>query len=299
MINRIRSRIKSYFGFSRTETNAFLILLPLMVVLLFSEPVYRWWFIRHPACEAQGNIKLDSLVSTWQWDKPADTAVLSSSRPFAFDPNTASQEDLSNLGISEILVKRIVNYRTKGGKFRIKSDLSRIYGMDSTSFLRLYPFINLPDKRTLSTITPPPIRSNRAIAAEPFDLNTADTVQLIRIYGIGPKLSMRITAYRDRLGGFISMDQLSEVYGLDSTVINTIKKRSFISADFQPRMININEADQKKLSSLPYIKFNLAKSITAYRFQHGEFKSVDELKGLALMDSSIFKKIKPYLTVKD
>ena len=95
------------------------------------------------------------------------------------------------------------------------------------------------------------------------------------------------------------MDQLAEVYGLDSAVINQLKKRTFIRDDFEPRQINVNAADEKELTSIPYIKFHLAKSIAAYRFQHGEFKSIEELKRIALMDDSIFEKIKPYLTVKD
>src|SRR5260221_14764024 len=64
---------------------------------------------------------------------------------------------------------------------------------------------------------------------------------------------------------------LPEVYGLDSAVVSQLKKRTFIRDDFKPRQINVNAADEKEFRSLPYIPLHLAKSIAAYRFQHGDF----------------------------
>ena len=87
-------------------------------------------------------------------------------------------------------------------------------------------------------------------APEKFDLNNADTSQLKKIYGIGDKLSMRILKYRDVLGGFVGMDQLKEVYGLDSLVINRLIENSTIQNEFQPKKININTASEKQLSSI-------------------------------------------------
>jgi len=294
-MNRVRAWIRSFFGFSRSETNGFLILLPLMAMLVFSAPVYRWWLGSRPVQVPANTKLLDSLVATWKWDRPADS--VSNQSLFAFDPNTASFDELKKLGFSERLSHRILNYRTKGGKFKVKHDLRKLYGMDSLLMASLYPFIDLPEKINPAITTRFPVV--KAIPSTRFDLNLADTSQLVRLYGIGPKLSLRILAYRDRLGGFISQDQLTEVYGLDSVVINQLKRRTFIREDFKPRQINVNGADENELRSLPYIKIRLAKSIAAYRFQHGDFASVEELKQIALVDESLFQKIKPYLTVKD
>jgi DNA uptake protein ComE-like DNA-binding protein len=131
---------------------------------------------------------------------------------------------------------------------------------------------------------------------EKFDLNTADTTQLIKVYGIGSKLSRRIVTYRDKLGGFVSRAQLTEVYGLDSAVIRELFKKSFIHENFKPRVININTAPEKELGEHPYIKYKLAKAITTYRFQHGAYNSVDDLKKIVLIDNVKFEKIKPYLS---
>ncbi len=297
-MNRLRAWIRSFFGFSRTETNAFLIMLPLMAALAFSAPTYRWWLTNHATDQVADNTRLDSLVATWKWENPDNLLVKTTAPLFDFDPNSATPEELTNLGLTQKLSQRIIHYRAKGGKFKIKNDLSKIYGMDSSLFLKLYPFMNLPEKINLPAF-PPATHLTKIILPERFDLNMADTSQLIGINGIGHKLSLRITAYRNRLGGFVSMDQLTEVYGLDSAVIHRLKKQAFIRDDFRPRQININTADEKKMSSLPYIRFALAKAIAVYRFQHGEFDSAEALKKIALMDEPTFEKIKPYITVKD
>jgi DNA uptake protein ComE-like DNA-binding protein len=266
-----------------------------MAMLVLSAPVYRWWLGSRPVKVLENSKLLDSLVASWKWNKPADSVTRESL--FTFDPNTASRDDLKSLGFSDRLSHRIMNYRTKGGKFKVKRDLRKLYGMDSILMARLYSYIDLPENvNSTGTKRNPVVSPVRSVR---FDLNLADTAQLIQLYGIGPKLSRRILTYRDRLGGFISQDQLTEVYGLDSVVINQLKKRTFIREDFRPRQINVNSADEKELRSLPYIKHHLAKSIAAYRFQHGDYASIEELGQIALMDASTFQKIKPYLTVKE
>src|SRR5258708_11711600 len=128
-----------------------------------------------------------------------------------------------------------------------------------------------------------------------FDLNAADTSQLIKVYGIGPKLSLRIVAYREKLGGFISESQLNEVYGIDSTVVRELISKSFIEENFQTRQVNINSATEKELGVHPYIKYKLAKAIVAYRMQHGAFTAVDDLKKLTIIDENTFLRMKPYI----
>jgi competence ComEA-like helix-hairpin-helix protein len=182
----------------------------------------------------------------------------------------------------------------KGGKFMVKKDLLKIYGMDSALYKKLFPFIDLPDSVLKDTVKK--FEPKERIVAIKFDLNMADTSQLIKIYGIGPKLSQRIVTYRDKLGGFVSVEQLKEVYGLDTTVIHELFRKSFIEKNFQPRLIDVNKATEKELGDHPYIKYKLAKAITAYRFQHGEYHTVDDLKRIAIIDDTKFQKIKPYLS---
>ena len=170
------------------------------------------------------NQELDSLLAHWQWKEKADSSQAEKTL-FEFNPNTASTQELMALGFSESLANRIDNYRSKKGKFIIKSDLKKIYGMDSMLYVRVYAYINLPtEKPSLSKEKKLLPEKYVSKTIEKFDINLADTTQLIQIYGIGSKLSQRIIKYRNSLGGFILMNQVKEIYGLDSVVVKELNK---------------------------------------------------------------------------
>lgn len=295
----IRHHIRNFFGFTRAQTNGFVGLLVIVVVALFSEPLYRWWVSKKPADFSQERVVLDSLTAHWELQKkevnriPGNEEIANSF--FAFDPNTATEEELKSLGFSTGLTKRLLNYRNKGGKFRVKTDVKKLYGMDSVFYLSLIPFIELPEKITNSESEDLTIKKREFI---PFNINDADTTLLQSIYGIGPVLSKRIVKYRESLGGFVSNDQLNEIYGLDSVVVNRLIKRSFLKNDFEPRKFSINTAEESELATHPYLSRKMAKAIVTYRFQHGKFQAVDDLQKIQTMEKKVFDKIYPYLTVE-
>jgi DNA uptake protein ComE-like DNA-binding protein len=130
---------------------------------------------------------------------------------------------------------------------------------------------------------------------EVFDINLADTTSLKRIPGIGKVLSNRILKYRDMLGGFISVNQLKEVYGLNDTVLWALDTLVLIDSGFFPTQLAVNESDEFVLSKHPYISKTMAKLIANYRFQHGNFGSADELKNIHILDTLKLKKVLPYL----
>jgi competence ComEA-like helix-hairpin-helix protein len=134
---------------------------------------------------------------------------------------------------------------------------------------------------------------------ERFDLNLADSARLLKIYGIGPVLSSRIIRYRDKLGGFVRHDQLFEVYGLDSAVVQRVSNSSLIGDSLILRKINLNSDDAEwRLAAHPYLSKSKAKVIVAYRFQHGSFSSVEDIRKIQSIDEKTFLKIQPYLTVE-
>jgi len=297
-MNRIRSWVRAFFGFSRNETNAFLVLLPLMFLIVFIVPAYKTYFTKQTKDFTQEKIQLDSLIATWKQPVKKDSLKNVPIRLFTFNPNTASKEELISLGFSSFIANRVENYRTKGGKFIIKSDLLKLYGMDSSLYATLYNWIDLPVEKPLKKFEEKKeFETSKKVAKEKFDLNLADSTQFISVYGIGSKLSARIIKYRDRLGGFISTDQLKEVYGLDTMVINELTRKAFISENFKPVTLELNAATEKELATHPYIRYAIAKAIAAYRFQHGNFNSLEDLTKIAIIDKPTFEKIKPYLSL--
>ncbi|NOS55864.1 MAG: helix-hairpin-helix domain-containing protein [Cyclobacteriaceae bacterium] len=298
-MNRLKAWIRSFFAFSRTETNALLILLPVMVLLIFSEPAYRYWFTNRPVSFSKDSIRLDSMIATWQWERK-DSVTESIERPlFRFNPNKASKDTLLLLGFSSSLATRMVNYRAKGGVFKIKSDLLKMYGADTLLYRKLYALIDLPlvvEKKKIEFLKDS-VSTRPIVPITKLDLNVADTAQLIKVYGIGPKFSLRIVEYRERLGGFVSMDQLNEVYRLDTTAVGRLKKKFFVLPEYRPRQILLNSVTEKELAAHPYFSYKLAAAIVAYRFQHGNFTSIEDLVNLKLVTEKDFQRIKPYITV--
>jgi competence ComEA-like helix-hairpin-helix protein len=286
MLRKIRALLRLFFGFSTTETNAFIILLPLMFIVIISEPVYQTYFMYNKPGDLQETKRLDSLIATWDWPEKRkhDSVVL-----FSFDPNQATLAQFTLLGIPPRTAAGIINYRNKGGKFRVKSDLKKMYGLDSVVYTSLIPYIQLPQQALK--------KNQEKKRVEKFDLNLADTIQLKSIYGIGPVIARRIAAYRNSLGGFIMFNQLYEVWGLDSTIVRRLSEKTVIAAGFTPTKLPINHCSEKEMARHPYIRTKLARAIVNYRLQHGNFSAVDDLTKIVLVDEKSFHRIKPYVTL--
>jgi competence protein ComEA len=295
-MNRIRSWVRVFFGFSRNETNAFLVLLPLLFFLIIVMPVYR--LSQPPSSpDFSSSIReLDSIAAQWKSEAVSTEAPeVDPVELFPFNPNLITRAEMESLGFNNRLAQRLENYRKAGGKFLIKSDLLTLYGFDTSLFQRLYPYIDLPEEKTVTLRPDRPTHEKKSIIK--FNLNEADTTQLISVYGIGSRLSQRIVNYRNQLGGFISYNQLFEINRLDSAVINELIKRSFLDENFELRKIDINTANEKELAAHPYISANLAKAIVNYRIQHGPFQHIDQIRQIVIVSEDTFQKIKPYLSI--
>ncbi|MBX2899889.1 MAG: helix-hairpin-helix domain-containing protein [Cyclobacteriaceae bacterium] len=295
MIKRTKSWLRAFFGVSTHEATGLLILLPLLCGSLLVVPAYHAWRSKGTNQFVTEQKTLDSLLAHWP-------AVIDSTAPpklparFPFNPNTITLSEMDSLGIPVAVARRIEAYRANNGKFAIKSDFKKIYGLDSSLYKSLYDFILLPDARVSSYSQLQPATNLKTV--EPADINTADTTQLKKIYGIGSKLSARIVNYRSRLGGFVSMTQLNEVYGLNPELVNRIAEKFTINPAFEPVKINLNRASEQELRQHPYISGSLAKAIATYRFQHGDFQHPEGLLKIVVADSSFYKKIIPYLSLK-
>ncbi|GAB1446466.1 hypothetical protein MASR2M41_22470 [Flammeovirgaceae bacterium] len=270
-----------------------------MLLILFSYPIYRTFFYHPEISNINEQAKIDSLIAQWNFN-PVQDIESSVTTLFPFDPNTATRKDFDSLGIPPHLSDRIINYRSKGGSFRKPNDLLKIYSMDSDLFEQLYPFINIASPKERSNGRNITKKSKNNIS-EPLalqDLNLADTSQLKRIKGIGTVLASRIVKYRDALGGFIDQNQLKVVYGLDRAEVNRVKTKFYIDSKFKPDQLNINTDNESGLSNHPYIRSKIAKSIVAYRFQHGSFIEIADLLKIDLIDQTVFDRIRPYLSIE-
>jgi len=265
-------------------------------VILFSEPVYEYWLWRQPVDDTADRLKLDSLVKALKWPEADTVKPLKSPVIFhSFDPNEVTETELVKMGLSKYLAHRTITFREKGGRFYTKEEVLKIYGMDTAWYQQASPWMKLPERqeryRSQRTTTKPK-------QVTPVNINLADSVQLTDVYGIGPSLSRRIRIFRDRLGGFVSMEQLYEVYGLDSAVVSVLKSKFVIEEGFTPRLVRLNAATLEELTRHPYIRRREAQAILSYRLQHGAFHSTEELNRIPVLTPDWIVRIRPYLDIQ-
>lgn len=131
-----------------------------------------------------------------------------------------------------------------------------------------------------------------------IDFSEADSSLLQIVPGIGSTLAARIVKYREQLGGMYEKSQLLEVYGLKEEVAKGI----FEYFDFNPLVknkINLNQATVRDLSAHPYVKYGEAKVIIAYREQHGDYQSLDDVLGIKIFTKDWLDRLRPYLTLSE
>lgn len=220
---------------------------------------------------------------------------------FFFNPNTATTEEWKRLGLRDKTIQTILKYRSKGGKFYAPKDLQRIYGLYTDEYERLLPYIQIeaPTKRfTESTIVSTETKTERKeYNAVVVDINHADTTTWKQLKGIGSAYARRIVNFRTKLGGFVSIEQIGETYGLPDSVFQKVKQQLRLGSS-AINQIDVNNSTVEQLKAHPYIGFSVANAIVQYRSQHGNFSTITDLQKIGAIDEALYRKISPYLTVK-
>ena len=133
-----------------------------------------------------------------------------------------------------------------------------------------------------------------AYDGRPVEINKADSTALMELPGIGTKLAARILKFRNGLGGFYSVNQVREVYGIPEELFNRIEPL-LICDSVSIQKININTAMADVLSRHPYISYSASRLLVQYRQQHGPFSSVDDLLRITTFTPEMVNRLRPYL----
>ena len=293
--------MKDFFYFTKKERRGIAILLGLSSILLLlpyllaftnPEPTTDFTEVNKAIAlmEARQDSVRDSLSQIRDTNKIAwknksfksypKQQKISHSTPeklFAFNPNTASKVELQQLGIPTRVSHTIDNYRKKGGKFFRKEDLKKIYGLKETLYQKLVPYIQLPDNKT-------PLQ---------IDINKATIAEWQQLRGIGPSLSGRIVKFRDKLGGFTSIEQVAQTYGLPDSTFQKIKPK--LKASPIQKTIQINSWSKEELQQHPYINWKQAQILINYRKHHGKFADQEAILQSKAFNEAELKKLLPYL----
>lgn len=320
---KLNSWLKDYLHFSRKESIAVLLIIVLIAAVYFLPDFFRGnaaikpvsdtaWIAAIRQLDSAGRTEIEGKATypvANNTGEPRSRYQAASPVYFEFDPNTLDEAGWKQLGLRDRTIRTILNYRSKGGRFRKPEDLQRIYGLFPDEYERLEPYIriagqpatpseNFPESRAATPALPettPEKKYTKQIAV--IDINRADTTALLPLPGIGSKLAARILNFRDKLGGFYSVSQVGETFGLPDSTFQ--KMKPFLKADAGAvKKININTATVDELKAHPYIRWAIANPIVAYRNEHGPFASVADLKKIMAVTEPVYSKLEPYLTVK-
>lgn len=211
----------------------------------------------------------------------------SASELFSFDPNLATDREFIRLGFSEKQIATIRKYLDKGGAFRDKSDFFKIRVISENQKRILADWIVISAQKA----TYP--EGKILLKTTNIEINSTDSIQLKQLPGIGSVLSKRIVKYRDLLGGFYSVSQLKEVYGLSEETILLIEGKVTVDVS-RIKKLDINFADVNELSRHPYLKKDLASKIVKFRTKHGSFRDLAILRDSMILNIDEYNRIKPY-----
>ncbi len=295
---------KDYFTFSKKERTAVIILL-LLIILFAAAPYFYSPKFKPPVISKAMNEFLErnktiaaikDTVS--ENERPSYTPVekiVSKHETFAFDPNTVSENDWKRLGISDKTIHTIINYRSKGGKFKSAEDLRKIWGFKKEDADRLISFVHIENTNSTNkkylTGNQQPVTGSKAI---PIDINTATFEEWRTLPGISDGLANRIVMYRERIGGFISKEQVHKTYGVSDSIFRLIDPYLTVNLNSVPKL-NINTASAYELRTKINIPDAVARSIIVYRQQYGNYQMVSDLKKIVFIHDTLYQRIAPYL----
>lgn len=330
MPNRLVSLIRDHFGFSQREARGFTVVLLIGVLALLTPFLYRWLIPeKHADTSVADQQKLDSLVAIMRTEEVKEDNERRSQygnkyssnrdnqrtaerfhepKPFNFDPNTVSVSGWQQLGLPKYMAERIDKFRSKGGQFRRKEDLLKIYDFPPDLYDQLETYIQLPERAGAAYANNRPNSSAPTVNSEPerpryekpvfelprpFDINTADTNDLKKLKGIGSGRARQIVKYRDALGGFSSASQFAEIFNIDS--ISVAELNQYARIESAVRRFKINTVTAEELDKSPYLSRRQAEIIVAYRQQHGAFASAEAMRPIRILDAKLIEKLGPYL----
>jgi len=305
---------KDFFYFTKGQRAGIIVLVVLIVLALIANYTLKYFF---PVTEKDGTAFL-SEVETFKKSLVSRDSLLKVTRQrqfeerykkyqkypsnkkenryslFTFDPNTADSSTLVRLGLKSFIASNIIKYRRKGGRFKSPADVGKMYGITPEKQKELEPYMAIQEKKLIKTDSLFLKRKDKKIAVM-VELNSADTTLLMQVTGIGRGYARGIVRFRQRTGGFVTVDQLNEIYGMRPENLDRIRPFCKVNSELVKKM-NVNTAGVERLKGHPYLNFYQSKAIYELRRKKGKLKSIIDLKVLPEFTPESLAKIEPYLS---
>jgi len=204
-----------------------------------------------------------------------------------FNPNFITDFKGYKLGMSVKEIDRLLAFRKQNKFVNSASEFQAVTKVSDSLLKAISPYFKFPDWVKNKKNNYQPFENKNYSKAEKvvvFDINQATKEDLMKVYGIGDKISDRILEQKQKYGAFVSMEQMNDIWGLSPEVIEKLKGSFEVKSVTNAKKININTASVKELAQFPFFRFALAKDIVIYRSMNGDINTEDlpKIKGFPI-----------------
>jgi DNA uptake protein ComE-like DNA-binding protein len=282
--------IKRYFNFSAQQRIGILLLFGIIIVIQLIYFFIDFSSLSKTSTEKEKWLSLQSQIDSLKKEK-----VNYIPKIYPYNPNFISDYKGYKIGMSVAEIDRLLTFRKENNFVNSAEEFQAVTKVSDSLLNAISPYFKFPDwVKNKKEFKDYKKYDNSAFAKKEkiaiIDINQATQEDLIKIYGIGEAISLRILKFKESLGGFVSMEQMNDVWGLSPEVIENLNTHFKILAMPTVKKIDINNASIKELSTFPYFKYPISKNIVTFRSMNGDLKNSEDLtkiKGLSIEKAKI------------
>jgi len=281
------NNIKTFFNFSKDQRKGIFLLLTIIISLQVGYFLIDFNQKEEQSPEKKNWLSLQNALDTLKPKKQNATYKM-----YPFNPNFITDFKGYKLGMKVDEIDRLLAFRKQGKFINSPQEFQKVTSVSDSLLNAIAPYFKFPDwvnKKNKGQYSNSYTKLNwkgysKKEAINVLDINQATKEDLMKVFGIGDAISVRILNQKEVFGGFVSMDQLNEIWGLSPEVIANLNKYFKINSLPKVKKVNINNASIKELGQFPYFKYPISKNIVTYRSMNGNLKIEDlaNIKGFPI-----------------
>lgn len=272
--------IKSHFNYTKSQRLGLVLLLSLIIIFQVT-----FYFIDFSQPEKNTSEKQQWLALQSEIDSLKQNVPTSSYKIYPFNPNFITDFKGYKLGMTVQQIDRLLTFRKQGKFANSPKEFQQVTGISDSLLKAISPYFKFPDwvnkknsEAKSNWVDYSKTNYDKKEKVVILDINSATKEDLMKVYGIGDGLSERILKQKNVLGEFVSMEQMSDIWGLSPEVIEKLNQSFKVINIAKPKKININNASVKELGQFPYFRYPISKNIVTYRSMNGDIKIEDLTK---------------------
>ncbi len=273
------SIVNSVLRYSKSQRIGILIF---FLIIIFVQGIY--FFFDFNTIE-----KNETKMSAWLANQGALDSLKNENKNYnptiyPFNPNFITDFKGYKLGMSVAEIDRLLAFRKQNKFVNSAQEFQKVTKVSDSLLKAISPYFKFPDwvnakKSNFKSFDKKEFSKPEKIVI--IDINQATKEDLMKVYGIGDKISDRILEQKQKYGAFVSMEQMNDIWGLSPEVVEKMNISFTVKSTANSKKININTASVKELSQFPFFRYQLAKDIVIYRTMNGDIKTEDlsKIKG--------------------